>query len=218
MNTRRIIFWASFIIILAIIVWGLIASMSKVPGPSSKVGVPAPVTTADHILGRFDAPITLIEYGDFQCPACSTYYYYVEKLYREASSSLRVVFRHFPLSQHGNAVPAAQASEAAAMQGKFWEMYSELYSNQSDWSEKPTPEAVSIFAGYATKLGLDLVKFKNDEVSSTTLAKISSQQEEGVSVGIDHTPTFFLNGREITPNNYAEFKTLIDTAATTTAQ
>jgi protein-disulfide isomerase len=218
MNIKRITFWSGFVIIIALIVWGLIVAMNKTPGSTSKIGVPAPVTSADHILGNVDAPVTLIEYGDFQCPACQTYYYYVEKLYNEASSSLRIVFRHFPLSQHPNAIPAAKVSEAAANQGKFWEMYAELYANQTDWSEKPVLESITIIESYGTKLGLDMVKFKADEASTTTLATIDEEQAEGVSIGIDHTPSFFLNGKEITPNNYDEFKTLIDEAVTSTTK
>lgn len=222
MNTKRIIFWSSFVIIIALIIWGLIAAMNKTPGTTSKAGVPALVTSTDNVRGNPDAPVTLIEYGDFQCPACATYSYYVEKLYSEASSSMRTVFRHFPLDdvlptggvQHPNADGAAAVAEAAGAQGKFWDMYSLLYSFQNDWAEKPPAEAKSIFEGYGAKLGLDMTKFKNDEVASSTTSKIAAQKAEGVAIGINHTPSFFLNGKEVSPNNYDEFKTLIDQAIT----
>ena len=170
MNTKRIIFWACFIVILALIVWGLIAAMNKTPGTGVKSGVPAPVTTADYVRGNFDAPVTVIEYEDFQCPACGEYFPIVERMFNESSSTVRLVFRHFPLSQHPNAIPAAEASEAASIQGKFWQMYSLLYANQTDWSEKSHVDAETIFDGYATTLGLDLTKFRADETASTTLA------------------------------------------------
>lgn len=218
MNTKRIIFWLGFVIIIGLIIWGLIAAMNKTPGSVSKIGVPAPVTSADNVEGSSTAPVTLIEYGDFECPACSTYSFIIERLFNESSSTLRVVFRHFPLSQHPNAIPAAEAAEAAANQGKFWDMYSSLYSNQNDWAEKTTAEANTIFDGYATSLKLDMTKFKADEVSSSTIAKILAQQDEGTQIGLDHTPTFFVNGREVSPNTYEEFKTIIDAAATSTTQ
>ena len=109
MNTKRIFFWAAFIIILALIVWGLVAAMNKAPN-TSKAGVPAPVSSVDHVRGNPNALVTLIEYEDFQCPACATYFGIVDRLFNESSSTMRMVFRHFPLSQHANAIPAAEAS------------------------------------------------------------------------------------------------------------
>ncbi len=218
MNTKRIIFWLGFVIVIGLIIWGLVVAMNKTPGSISKVGVPAPVTSTDDVEGSSSAPVTLIEYGDFQCPACSTYSFIIERLFNEASSTMRVVFRQFPLSQHPNAIPAAKAAEAAGVQGKFWDMYRLLYANQGDWALKPTAEANTIFDGYATTLKLDMTKFKADETSSATITKILAQQDEGTKIGIDHTPTFFVNGKEVSPNTYEEFKTIIDAAATSSAQ
>jgi protein-disulfide isomerase len=131
---------------------------------------------------------------------------------------MRMVFRHFPLSQHANAIPAAEASEAASNQGKFWQMFDLLYANQTDWAEKTTADADTIFDGFATTLGLNMTTFKADEVASTTLAAITAEQDEGTSIGIDHTPTFFVNGKEVSPTTYEDFKAIIDAAATSTAQ
>ncbi len=218
MNTKRITFWLGFVVIIGLIIWGLVVAMNKTPNSTSKIGVPAPVTSSDNVEGSSSARVTLIEYGDFQCPACSTYAFYVERLFNEASSTMRVVFRHFPLSQHPNAIPAARAAEAAGVQGKFWDMYRLLYANQSDWSEKTTTEANTIFDGYATTLKLDMTNFKADEMSSSTIAKIMAQEAEGQKIGIDHTPSFFVNGREVNPNTYEEFKTIIDAALSGTAE
>src|SRR4051812_16814987 len=106
MNTNRILFWLGFIVVLGLIIWGLIAAMNK----SSKIaqgGTPAPVSSTDNVRGSASSTVTLIEYGDFQCPACGAYYPTVERLYNESSSSMRMVFRHFPLGQHKNAILAA---------------------------------------------------------------------------------------------------------------
>jgi len=218
MNTKRVFFWACFVIILILIIWGLIVAMNKPLPTGSLVGTPAPVSAADHIRGNPNATNTLIEYGDFQCPACETYFYIVERLFNEASTSMRMVFRQFPLSQHANAIPSANASEAAANQGKFWEMYSMLYTNQDEWSEKSRSEAEKIFEGYAEELGLDMGSFKADATSTTTFAKVAAQLSEANNVGIDHTPFFFLNGREIKPNTYEDFKTIIESATASSTQ
>jgi len=206
--------------VLGLIVWGLIVAMNKDPNRLTKSLVPAEVTSLDHIRGNIDAPVTLIEYEDFQCPACAVYFPVIEKVFNESSTTLRMVFRHFPLLQHPNAIPAATAAEAATNQGKFWQMYSLIYANQSDWAEKSNSEAEAIFDGYAGSLGMDLAMFKSDRVSSSTLAKVTAQQQESVKIGIDHTPTFFINGKEVNSESYSyeEIKKLVDEAASSTIQ
>ncbi|HTK33324.1 MAG TPA: thioredoxin domain-containing protein [Candidatus Paceibacterota bacterium] len=211
MNTKRIIFWACFIIILGLIFWGLVVAMNK-PTTGSIVGTPAPVTSEDHILGPKNAPVTMIEYGDFQCPACGAYFPLVKRLTQEASTTLRLVFRHFPLPQHANAPITAQASEAAALQGKFWEMYDMIYGNQSEWSD--LPDAHAVMYSYAQKIGLDMVKFKADLDSNAVKQSVSDDQAEGDKIGINATPTFFVNGKIISnPQSYEAFKALIEAAA-----
>ncbi len=216
MNTKRIVFWLIFAVVIILIVWGLIVAMNKPPKGSS-FGIPAPVTLADHITGPANAPVTLIEYSDFQCPACENYYPVVERLLSESSTTLRVVYRQFPLSQHANAMPAAMASEAAGAQGKFWEMYRELFSNHTDWTELTNP--TDVFVGYATKIGLDIPKFKADLASSTLRDIVNADEQEGISLGINSTPTFFVNGKVlVNPENYDQFKAIIDSAAQASVQ
>ncbi len=211
MNTKRVIFWASFIIILGLIFWGLVVAMNKTD-TGSAVGAPAPVTNSDHILGPKNASVTMIEYGDFQCPACGAYYPLVKRLTTEASTTLRLVFRHFPLPQHANAMITAQASEAAGLQGKFWEMFDLIYSNQNDWNT--LPDAHLVLDGYAQKIGLDMIKFKADIDSSAVKAVVDTDSAEGVKIGIDSTPTFFVNGKIIkNPQSYDTFKVLIEAAS-----
>ena len=211
MNIKRIIFWAAFLIIIVLILWGLVVAMNK-PVDSKHVIPPAPVAVNDHVEGPAKAPVTIIEYGDFQCPACGAYFSLVERLTKEASSTIRLVFRHFPLPQHANAMITSEASEAAALQGKFWEMYRMVYANQSEWSD--VPDAHAVLNGYAVKIGLDMVKFKADIDSASVKAAVLSDQAEGEKIGIDSTPTFFVNGKAITnPQSYEAFKSLIEAAA-----
>jgi protein-disulfide isomerase len=224
MNTKRFFFWLCFIIVIGLIVWGLIVAMNKGSG-GTNLAAPAPVSVADHVLGSSTAPVTLIEYSDFQCPACETYYQLVKRLYDESSSTMRLVYRQFPLDnllgngqvQHPNADAAAWASEAAGVQGKFWQMHDELFANHTDWTELADP--LSVFQGYATKIGLDLGRFKTDMSSSTLHDFVSAEKDEGIHLGINQTPTFFINGKVITnPQGYEQFKALIDAAATSSTQ
>lgn len=216
MNIKRVIFWLSFAIVLFLIIWGLIVAMNK-----STVGLtlvaPAPITPVDHVLGSSTAPVTLIEYSDFQCPACEAYYPVVEQVLASSTVPTRFVYRHFPLSQHPNAIPSALAAEAANVQGKFWDMYRLLFENHSDWTELADPN--QIFVGYATKLGLDIPQFKTDIASSTLKDIITADSDEGIHIGINGTPTFFLNSKVIsTPKSYDEFISLIQTAASSSPQ
>jgi protein-disulfide isomerase len=213
MNIKRLIFWIVFFVILGLIVWGLEVAMNK-PVTSSILMAPAPVSSTDHVSGPADAPVTLIEYGDFECPACAIYAGFVERLMTEASTTVRVVFRHFPLPQHANAPMTAQASEAAAMQGKFWEMYKLLYAGQSTWESQSDADARQTIDGYAQNIGLDMIKFKADIDSNAAKSAVATDQADGNRIGIDQTPTFFINGKAIiNPQNYEAFKALVEAAA-----
>ncbi len=214
MNTKRIIFWIIFLLVLALIVWGLAVAMNKAPRTGLELGTPPEVVTTDHVRGPANAPVTIIEYSDFQCPACATYYPLVERLVDEASTTVRFVYRHFPLFPipHKNAFIASQASVAAGMQGKFWEMYRLLFDNQKLWETSTTPAAV--FEEYAQRIGLNMTTYKNDVDSDTVKARVQKDRDEGNAIGISGTPTFFINGKAIVnPQGYEPFKALIDEAA-----
>lgn len=213
MNIKRILFWLGFVIVLGLIVWGMVVAMNKAPTtPISNVGTPSPVTVDDHIRGPVGAPVTLIEFADFQCPACESYEPLLQKLESAASTTLRVVYRHYPLSQHKNAMPAARAAEAAAMQGKFWEMHDMIFAEHTDWTE--LADATPIFEGYATKLGLDIDKFRADMAGSAAETRIQRDLGEAGRINVAYTPTFFVNGKAIAnPKSYEEFKSIIDAAA-----
>ena len=213
MNTKRIVFWIGFLIILALIFWGLAVAINKPlnTGPGS-LSTPAPISSLDHAVGPVDAPVTLIEYSDFQCPACEAKFFVVSKLLTEASTTIRFAYRYFPLPQHANAISSSMAAEAAGAQGKFWDMYDLLFTNHTDWTELADP--TSVYVGYAKKIGLDTDKFTTDLSSTTLRAEIDANLADGQAIGINATPTFFINGKVInTPQTYAEFKDLIDKAA-----
>ena len=148
-----------------------------------------------HIKGAENAVVTLEEFGDFQCPPCANFHEEIKTLQEEYGSKLRVVYRHFPLSSHKNAFQAAQASESAALQGKFWEMQNLLFERQNEWSESDNPREV--FINYARSLNLDETKFVQDMDLPQVKERIQSDKERGDSVNISATPTLFVNGEEI---------------------
>jgi len=170
-----------------------------------------PVSDSDHKKGEGET--VLVEYSDFQCPACLQYQPSLRQLLTELPGKVTLVYRHFPLRQaHPNAQIAAQASEAAALQGKFWEMHDVLFATQSEWSNDAN--ATEKFSTYAQALGMNVEKFNVDINSDEVKAKVNSDLEGGVQSGINSTPTFFVDGKKLTnPKNYQEFKSMIENAA-----
>ena len=157
--------------------------------------------------------VTLVEFGDFQCPACKTYYPMIQGLsdtYKDRS--FRLMIKHFPLtSAHKNAFGAAMAAEAAGAQGKFFEMHDILYEKQDEWAQLPAVEARDKFILYAKELMLDLGKFEKDLENRDLEGKIRANQDEGINNGVSGTPTFFLNGKILqNPRSVDEFKKIID--------
>jgi protein-disulfide isomerase len=214
MNTKRIIFWVCFLAILVLIVWGLIVAMNKPMSDGPKVGDAPAVTAIDHIMGATSSKVTLIEYSDFQCPACGSYYPFVERLMSEASTTVTLVYRHYPLPQHPNAPLAARASEAASNQGKFWDMYRMLFEGQTEWSELADIEARKVFAGYASSMGLNMTTYVADLDSASTTLRVRSDADAAIAAGVNATPTFFLNGKAIsTPQSYDLLKSTVEAAA-----
>ena len=166
-------------------------------------------TIAKDFLPTEEGKAVLVEFSDFQCPACAIYYPLVKQLKAEFGDKLGVVYRHFPLRNiHKNADLAARASEAALNQDKFWEMHDMIFENQKEWST--SNNALSLFTNYAVSLGLDREKFLADIDSNFVYDKVNSNYQEGLSLKVGGTPTFFLNGKKIiNPRSYNEFKLLI---------
>ena len=152
-------------------------------------------TESAHIRGNPNAPITLEEYGDFQCPPCSMFAAFLGQLEKEYDSRLRVVFRNFPLTMHEHAREAALAAEAAGLQGRFWEMHDVLYREQETWSK--APNARELFESYAGTIGLDLDKFKKDMDGEKTRERVDVDRQRGESLGIQTTPTLFINNQPV---------------------
>ena len=165
-----------------------------------------------HVRGLETATLALVEYGDFQCPACKTYHPIVREVLAAYDGRLKLVFKHFPLtSVHPNAAPAALSAEAAGAQGKFFEMHDILYERQSEWAGLTPAHAQEKFISYARQLKLDEEKFTEDIKNKELEGIVRAHQEEGIENGVSSTPTFFLNGKIIqNPRSVDEFKKLID--------
>ena len=167
------------------------ASARATPLVVSQLGAQPP-----HSIGPEDAAVTLEEFGDFQCPPCGLLHPVLKTMEKEFGSQLKVVFRHFPLAQaHPHAVPAARAAEAAGMQGKFWEMHDMIFETQRTWHA--AFDARPIFESYAVKLGLDIPKYRRDLMSSAVDQRIALDGRRATALGVNGTPTLFMNGREV---------------------
>lgn len=160
-------------------------------GPAEAGAEPA------HALGNAHAPVTLEEFGDFECPPCGMLHPVLKNLAGELGpDKLRIVFREFPLvPTHAHALAAAHAAEAAALQGKFWEMHDMIYEHQKDWHG--AFDVRPIFEGYAKTIGLDVEQFQRDNSSEIVERRIFLDGKRGHSLGVQGTPTVFLNGKEV---------------------
>lgn len=199
-------------IIVAIIIGfaGLVAlNRNKTDAPSD----PNAAQGTNHTVGAGNKGVTLVEFGDLQCPACKSYYPIVKQIKEDYGDDIKFQFRHFPLVQiHRHAMLAARAAEAASNQGKFWEMHDLMYENQDSWSQLPDP--TSTFEGFASQLGLNLDQFKTDVASAGIITPINADVKAAQGFGATSTPTFVLDGKKLdkNPQSIDEFKTLIDDA------
>jgi protein-disulfide isomerase len=154
--------------------------------------------------GPANAPVTIVEFSDFQCPYCSRVGPTLQKVLEDYPKDVRVVYKHYPLSFHKQALPAAKASAAAGRQGKFWEMHDLLFQNQRELNE-------AAFKGYAQQLGLDVAQFEKDYASPGVAQEVEADMTLARSLGVTGTPGFFVNGRFLSgAQPYSAFKTKID--------
>lgn len=167
---------------------------SATPQPVAAINEPG--ADPPHSIGPASAPVTLEEFGDFQCPPCSALHPELKKIIAKYGSQVRLVFREFPLvPSHEHALTAARSAEAAGLQGKFWEMHALIYENQNAWHK--LFDVRPVFEGYAVRLGLDVERFKKDTGSAVVEQRIFLDGKRAHAMGVKGTPTLFLNGREV---------------------
>lgn len=205
---KKVALWSGVFIVCALGVAGFVNLASNSGGLEQAAAVAMSVNKNDWSSGPADAKVTIVEYSDFQCPACASYYPLVKTITGEFPNDVRLIYRHFPLSQHDQARLTAYAAEAAGRQGKFWEMHDMLFDAQSLWAEQDKAE--EIVYGLAEKLNLDMDKFKSDIKDKEIIKKVDTDYASGVSAGVDSTPTFYVNGKKIkNPRGLEEFRQII---------
>lgn len=195
-------------------IFGALYGVYRAVSTPEEIPLPNELTEEDWIKGNPDAEVILIEYSDFQCPACAYFYEMVEDILDEFGNHMQFAYRHFPLKTiHNKAVLAAQATEAAGLQGKYWEMYSRIFEYQATWSSLSVNDAENEFIRYAAGLNLDQKQFIADLNSSKVENLVEAEFQSALEGGLNSTPTFFLNGERIkSPKNLDEFRTLIRNA------
>jgi protein-disulfide isomerase len=195
--------YAPFLIIGVVLIGGLIAvwalsrssRQTNGPRPTPSPGSEPVGAQPPHIRGNVNAPVTLEEFADFQCGACGAYHPELKKIEAEFGDRLRVIFRENPLyPSHQHSVIAAQVAEAAGLQGRFWEMHDKLFETQKDWAE--AKDVVPLFVDYAKQIGLDTDRLMRDLNGEPVAARIFQDGKRSHALGIQSTPTFFVNGKE----------------------
>lgn len=159
-------------------------------------------------IGSDSAKVKLVEFSDFQCPACATVEPYLIKLRSYNPTQLQIIYRHFPLPQHQFARQAATLAEVAAEQGKFWEMHDKIFETQTEWSK--LKDATAFFVSLARELGLDEAKVKQVMEEDIFKSTIDNDLAEGQSLKVTSTPTFFLNGRKLILQKFDDLGTLVE--------
>ncbi len=162
-----------------------------------------------HLKRVESSKVTIVEFADFQCPACARTQPVLNQIMSDYGKEVTFIFRHFPLPQHRNAVLAAKAAEAAGEQGKFFEMADMLYSQQDRWSESGKDVAEEIFIDLAKDLALDMETFNNDLESNKYDDRIQTDKSDGLQLGVNSTPTIFINGQRIYEPTYENLKEAI---------
>ncbi|HEY0384758.1 MAG TPA: thioredoxin domain-containing protein, partial [Pyrinomonadaceae bacterium] len=164
--------------------------------PYAPLGSTSPGAEPPHVRGPASAPVTLEEFGDYQCPPCGALFRELQKVESEYGDKLRFIFRHYPITErHKNALVAAHAAEAAGLQNKYWEMHDRLYDKQLEWAE--SDDARTIFINYARDLKLDAERFTRDMDAPQLDARIAADRQRAQSLGVIGTPTLFVNGRQL---------------------
>jgi len=185
--------------VLTIVLFGGAIAYSSFASERNNEGV----VVQENIKGNVDAVVTLVEYSDFQCPACASFMPAVDEVMEQYGESIRFQYMHFPLPIHSYAQQAAVAAEAAGQQGQFFPYHDLLFANQQAWASASAPNA--LFIQYAEQLELDIPQFRRHMNSSVLRDKVRTEMNTGRELGITGTPTFFLNGERMQIATFQDF-------------
>jgi protein-disulfide isomerase len=204
---RTITTWSIVALIIIGVVAVLIFASNSPKINLSGMALVDQVTNNDWIKGNKDAKVTIVEYSDFECPACSMYAGAIKKLLGTYKDDVRFVYRHYPLNYHKSAILAAYAAEAAGKQGKFFDMHDLIFQKQNEWSGGRANQIY--FENLAKQLKLDIEKFKTDYNSAETKKAVKEDVDSGNKNNIQATPTIFVNGKSVKVVNYGELESLV---------
>lgn len=202
--------------ILLVVIAFIIVAIVQAPSPAAAPGADENFTTESvlrpdtHILDDAgDGAVTLVEFLDFECEACGAFYPVVEELRQDFAGEVTFAFRYFPLPGHVNSRTAAVAVEAAAQQGKLEEMFARMYETQIEWGESQESKA-GLFRQYAEELGLDMGEYDAAVAAPETLERVMADFDAGVALGVQSTPTFFLNDRPVQLSSLDDLRAAIE--------
>lgn len=214
------------LVVVAVLGLGTLGYVLSTSGP--KVIIVDPKIPAGapegHLMGKADAPVQVLEFGDFECPGCGNFATLTEPDVRTRLIDTGIVgfrFYDFPLSQHKNTFSAHLSAACADDQGKFWEMHDRIYAGQDEWSDLVNPsmtDPMSVFRRYAKEMGLDVKTWENCVTSQKYTAKILGNQAEGVRRNVQQTPTIIIGNRQVNGVTYDQFKALVDTVLAESAK
>ena len=180
--------------------------------PSAEVPAELLVRPDSHRLSTApDGKVTLVEFLDFECEACRAVFPAVEQLRGEYQGRVSFVLRYFPIPSHANAENAALAAEAAARQGRLEDMYQRMYETQGEWGEQRGSQA-GVFRGFAQDLGLDMAVYDRTVADPATLDRVRADRDDGIALGVQGTPTFFVNGTRVQPRTIDDLRAALDRA------
>lgn len=163
-----------------------------------------------HKIGSDSAKVKLVEFSDFQCPGCRSAEPAIKQVLSKYQNDVQFIYRHFPLPQHTNGKKGAYLSEAAGKEGKFWEIHGKLFDTQTQWSSMKEADAQSYFLALTRELGLDEDKMRQGMASGEFKPVIDDDILEGKRLGVNSTPTFFLNGKKLSLQNFMDLVTVIE--------
>lgn len=213
-NAKVATIFTGVLILAVIVVLAIVIGQQRPPTPPAanpETTLPSTVREDTHILDEAaDGKVTLVEFLDFECEACGAFYPFIEQLRAEYEGRVTFAFRYFPLPGHGNSVNAAVAVEAASQQDMLEPMFHRLFETQAQWGEKGEESQAPLFRQYAEELGLDLERYDADVNDPDVLARVQSDFDEGVALGVNQTPTFFLNDRRLQLSSFDDLRAAIE--------
>ncbi|WP_439591863.1 DsbA family protein [Microbacterium sp.] len=199
------------LLLLAALVLFLVNQSLTAP-PKTDGEEPQVVRASSHVLDDGgEGAVTVVEFLDFECEACGAFYPLVEDIREQYAGQITYIVRYFPLPGHTNSTNAALAAEAAAQQGRFEDMYHRLFETQTEWGEARESRA-DVFRGFAEELGLDMEAYDTAVADPVTLARVQMDFNEGSALGVSSTPTFFVDGKQLTIESWDDLPNAIEQA------